>query len=112
MGMYTQFIIECKFKPETPCEIIECLQDMVNDVVNESFIYDRNPLNNYCQTNEYPKSFDDLILKAHGDIKNYWGDINRFADFVKPYVEVGFLEGGAFAKSSYEGAGEWSYYCA
>lgn len=112
MGMYTQFIIKCKLKKETPCEIVKCLEDMVNDVENTLFTYDRNPLDNYCQSNEYPKSFEDLVLKAHGDIKNYWSDINRFVDFIKPHIEIGFLEEGAFAKSLYEEYDEWTYYYA
>lgn len=112
MGMYTQFIIECKLKKETPCEIIKCLEDMVNDVESTLFTYDRNPLNNYCSSNDYPKSFDDLTIKAHGDIKNYWSDIDRFVDFIKPHIEVGLLEEGAFAKSLYEECDEWTYYYA
>lgn len=110
MGMYTQFIVDCKLKRETPCEIIKCLQDMINGVDNNLFTYFRNPLDNYCQTNNYPKSFDDLTLKAHGDIKNYYNDIGRFVEFIKPYVEIGLLDDSAFAKSLYETYDEWSYY--
>jgi len=111
MGMYTQFIIECKLKEETPYKIIECLEDMINDIDNDLFTYNRNPLNNYCESNKYFKSFKDLVLKAHGDIKNYQTDIDRFTDFIKPYVEIGFLENNSFAKSLYEGYDEWTYYC-
>lgn len=110
MAQYTQFIINCRLKDETPCEVIKCLEDMVNDIDNDLFTFTRNPLDNYCESNEYPKSFVNLILKAHGHIKNYWNDINAFVDFIKPHVEIGFLEDGAFAKSLYEENDEWNYY--
>ncbi len=110
MGHYTEFVIECKLKEETCCEIIKCLEDMVNDVENALFTYDRNPLDNYCGSNDYPKSFDNLILKAHGEIKNCWNDIGRFVEFIRPHVEIGFLEDGAFSKSKAEECDDWSYY--
>lgn len=110
MGMYTQFIIECKLKENTPTEVIECLSDMVDHVKNEVFTYERNPLTNYCESNDYDPSFSNLILKAHGDIKNYWSDIERFVEFIKPYIEKGLLEDEAFAKSLYEDSEYWIYY--
>lgn len=115
MGMYTRFIIECKLRDDTPCDIVKCLQDMVDDIENELFAYTRNPLNNYTGSNSYTKSFGNLILKAHGDIKNNWGDIGRFIEFIKPYVEIGFLDNDYFAKSLYEGYDDydedkWIYY--
>lgn len=112
MGMYTEFIIDVKLKENTPIEIIECIYDMVNDKENETFTYERNPLLNYCGSETMRKSFEGLHLKAHGEIKNYWSDINRFIDFIKPHVEKGFLEDGSFSKSRYEEFEDWDFYCA
>jgi hypothetical protein len=83
---------------------------MTNHVKNETFTYERNPLINYCESNYYDPSFSDLTLKAHGDIKNYWSDIERFVEFIKPHIEKGLLEYTAFAKSLYEEFDQWEYY--
>ena len=112
MGNYTQFVIHCQLKNETPCEIVKCLQDMVDGNDNDLFTYSRNPLVDYNQNEnlEFPKSFDGMILKAHGNIKNYWHDIDRFVEFIRPHIEIGFLEDGSFAKSLYEEYDEWDFY--
>jgi hypothetical protein len=108
--MYTQFIIDVKLRGDTPGEVIECLYDMTSNRNNPLFTFQRNPLDNYCNSNDYPKSFNGSILKAHGEIKNHWNDIQKFIDFITPYVAEGFLEGGAFGKSLYEEFDEWIYY--
>lgn len=112
MGMYTEFIIDVKLKDSTPKEIVDCVNCMMGDIDNNLFTYERNPLINYCGSETFEKSFEDLHLKAHGEIKNYWGDIKRFVDFLKPYIEIGFIEEGAFAKSLYEECEEWDLYYA
>ncbi len=108
--MYTEFIIDAKFKDNTPKEILNCITDMVNDIENELFTYRRNPLDSNNGNEHPPKSFSNLHIKAHGEIKNYWSDITRFVDFIKPYIEEGFLENKAFAKSLYQEYEEWTFY--
>lgn len=116
MGTYVQFIIECKLKDETPLEVINCIKDMIDGIKNPLFVYCRNPLWNYRQSNDYPASFNNLVLKAHGDIKLFLGtdDIGSFIYFIKPYIEIGFLENRAFAKTLYDDCREeyndWEYY--
>lgn len=110
--MYTEFIIDAKLKESTPNEVINCIEDMINNTDNDLFTYERNPLNNYCGSETLDRSFNKLHLKAHGEIKNSWSDIERFVDFVKPYIETGFLEDGAFSKSLYEEFEDWDFYCA
>jgi len=102
MGMYTEFIINAKLKENTPIEIIECIDNMVNFKKNKTFTYESNPIKNYCKNEMIDRSFKDLHLKAHGSIKNYHNDIERFVDFIKPHIEKGFLKNGAFSKSRYE----------
>jgi len=110
MGMYTEFIIDAKLKENTPIEIIKCINNMVNDIEDKTFTYERNPLYNYCKSDPKAKSFKKLHLKAHGKIKNYWNDIDKFVNFITPHIEKGFLEGGAFSKSKYEVEDCWFFY--
>ena len=112
MGMYTEFIIDVKLKDSTPKEVIDCIDCMMGNIDNSLFTYRRNPLNNYCGSETFEKSFEDLQLRAHGDIKNYWSDIERFVDFLKPYIETGLIDNGVFAKSLYEEFDEWELYYA
>ena len=101
MGMYTEFVIDCKLKKETPSEIISLIERMVN--FDENLPFTRNPIEYYCGTADYPPSFKDLHLKAHGSIKNYLSDIEGFVLIIEEFVESGF------AKSIYEEDDEWNY---
>lgn len=83
MGMFTEFIIDAKFKENTPNELIKCIEDMVNNIDNDLFNYERNPLSVNSGNGPFEKSFDNLHLKTHGEIKNYWNDIYRFVHFIK-----------------------------
>ena len=101
MGMYTEFVIDCKLKKETPSEIISLIERMVKR--DENLPFTRNPLDDYCGTADFTPSFDNLILKAHGCIKNYCSDIDCFVEIIEKWVESGY------AKSLYEEDNEWNF---
>ncbi len=116
MGSYTQFKIHAELKEETPKSIIECVKKMISDdstkeeEKNFIFRFKRNPFINYGMSGLNKRSFKNLILIAHGDIKNYWSDIERFVEFIKPWIKRGFLKNGSFAKDLYIESEHWNYH--
>lgn len=112
MGMYTKLSIDLSFKDSLPKEVITALEVMVGDKSVEDVVSSDLPKhdlfksirwNSMLWSSSYyhtPFSltklhYDDIskryYLISSSDFKNYNDEINLFFDFIKDYVEEGFL---------------------
>ena len=112
MGMYTKLSIDLKFKENLPREVVTALEVMVGDKSTEDIVSSDLPNHNLFKTYRWdfmlqcysyyhtPFSltklhYDDIAksyyLTSSSDFKNYEDEINLFFDFIKDYVEAGFL---------------------
>ena len=112
MGMYTKLSIDLKFKENLPREVVTALEVMVGDKSTEDIVSSDLPNHNLFKTYRWdfmlrcssyyhtPFSvnklhYDDIAksyyLTSSSDFKNYDDEINLFFDFIKDYVEEGFL---------------------
>lgn len=114
MGMYTELIFGATLKKDTPNEVIETLKSMCGlqseiDILQLS----RNPL--YAQSCYFGVSsskpfmeFDSItkkwVISTRGNIKNYEGDIDKFLEWIRPYIANGSGVRDMYAIVMYE---EW-----
>ena len=112
MGMYTKLSIELSFKDKLQKEVITALEDMVGDKTVEDVVSSDLPKhelfkslrwNSMLWSSSYYHTpfnltklhYDDVskryYLISSSDFKNYNNEINLFFDFIKDYVEEGFL---------------------
>ena len=112
MGMYTKISLDLKFKENLPLEVVKALEVMVGEV--DSSLYSITDFPNHdlfkstrwnfmlrCSSYYHtPFSltklhYDDIskhyYLVSSSDFKNYDNEVELFFDFVKDYVEEGFL---------------------
>jgi hypothetical protein len=94
MGMYTQLFIDTFLLKQTPNDVIETLNQMINDesnhwenkldwVFNSSSYYFSN--NHYARL-EYDDIYGGYKLLVLCDFKNYDNEINTFIEWIKPYL--------------------------
>src|SRR5687768_4686159 len=104
MGMYTELILGCKFKEETPESVIKVLQAMVTglDAMNELqeipdhpfFKSDRWRILFSCssyyfavnQANREMWNDSGWRISTRSNIKNYDDEIEKFLDWIKPWI--------------------------
>lgn len=126
MGMYTELIFGASLKPDTPPEIINTIYGLISDdstiscLTIEDLGWERNPLkgNSYSfavsesHTLFKKDSFMDgsYILSTRSNIKNYWNDIEKFLDWIKPYIESGSGHRDFYAIVTYEESDPEIYY--
>ena len=113
MGMYTKISVDLKFKQNLPLEVVEALKAMVGEVDSSLYSITDFPTHELFKigsrwdfmlrcSSYYHTPFsltklhyDDIskhyYLTSSSDFKNYDDEINLFFDFVKDYVEEGFL---------------------
>ena len=107
MGMYTELILGCEFSKNTPDVLIKALDHVINypeeevDMNVQKFIreYDLNYLlfgsSYYFGVNRSSAMFwKDTIdnsyhISTRSNIKNYTNQIEKFLEYIKPYVERG-----------------------
>lgn len=102
MGNYTELTFGANFKKNTPKEVIDTLRYMAGDTTEkpESLAFEsvRNPLYGGSQyfgvsksvTKMYYDEIDECwALSSRANIKNYDDDIERFLEWVKPYINDG-----------------------
>lgn len=103
MGMYTELIFGASLKEDTPLEIIETIQQLVNCTLEEGnpnapFFTGRNVLRGcsaYFGVSHSVVSFgkaeycDHWELSSRASIKNYGGEIEDFLIWIGPYIESG-----------------------
>jgi len=98
--MYTELILGCDLKKDTPSEVIDTILLLIGEAVKTKPLieFKRNPLNGssyYFGVSESLTFFkrDELtkrwILSVRANIKNYDSDIEKFLAWIKPYVYSG-----------------------
>jgi len=101
MGMYTELIFDATLKKDTPEEVINILKYMISDDLNN---IPKIPKHDFFKATRWKYLFkspaylrklwfnDDLktwIISARSNIKNYDSEIEKFLDWIKPYIECG-----------------------
>ena len=110
--MYTKLSIDLSFKENLPREVVTALEVMVGDKSTEDIVSSDLPNHNLFKTyrwdfmlrcssyyhtpfNLTKLHYDDIAksyyLTSSSDFKNYDDEVNLFFDFIKDYVEEGFL---------------------
>lgn len=112
MGMYTKLSVDLSFKANLPKEVVTALKVMVGHEGTKEISRSDLPKHELFKTPRWdfmlrcssyyhtPFSltklhYDDLAehyyLTSSSDFKNYDDEVNLFFDFIKDYVEEGFL---------------------
>ena len=112
MGMYTKISVDLKFVGNLPSEVVKALEAMVGEVDSNLYSITDFPTHELFKTPSWsymlrcssyyhtPFSltklhYDDIskhyYLVSSSDFKNYDNEVELFFDFVKDYVEGGFL---------------------
>ena len=107
--MYTELIFGASLKEDTPQEVIQTIQDMIDgQPTKKSFQHLFNTSSYYFGINEPLVKFwkDDIrncwILSSRSNVKNYDGEIEAFLEWIKPYIEKGSGEREFYAIATYE----------
>jgi hypothetical protein len=101
MGMYTEIYINVDLKKDTPDEIIEVLKAMCDMEDSDSKVLEKYPErwdglfysgsyytpDTYCHSLTYDTITQQWSLLGKGDIKNYEGEIQKFFEWIMPYVD-------------------------
>lgn len=101
MGMYTEIYVNVDLKKETPDEIIEVLKAMCNMEGSDKKVLEPYPdmwsclfsnMSYYtpstrCRSLTYDDITEQWSLLGKGDIKNYEKEIEKFFDWIIPYVD-------------------------
>ena len=118
MGMYTEIVANFALKENVPSEVITILQYLVGDQENrptklpdhDFFKCNRwaatlmmssyyfMPISNSILHHDEPNST--WYLSSRSDLKNYDGEIEKFFDWIDPYVDA--LNGEFLGYSRYE----------
>lgn len=122
MGMYTELIFGATLKEDTPKDVIDTLQYMVNDTekpTNLAFEQFRNPLSGgscyFAINSSVSKMWLDSIdnqwhISTRANIKNYESEIEKFLEWIEPYLEQGSGRNEMYAIVMYEEATEPKIY--
>ena len=101
MGMYTELIFGASLKEDTPINVIDTLRYMVGDIdklVEPAIDLDRNPLqggsysfgvNTPVSKLLFSETTGEWMLSARANIKNYCSSIEKFLEWIKPYISSG-----------------------
>lgn len=119
MGMYTEFVCAIELKKDTPKEVINILDNMVQGET-EYNILPNNPFFEcgrwYClftmdsyyfsgRTNtilEYDDIAKTHYLTIRSNLKNYDDEINKFLSWIKPYIQIHCEDDDFLGYSRYE----------
>lgn len=127
MGMYTELIFSAELDGDMPVDIVKTIKHMCGqgdkpDVLpnHELFETDRWSLlltgsSYYFVDSIVPVfRFDDICedwrLTTRSNIKNYDNEIQKFLDWIKPYIRDGSGERGFYAIVCYEEQAEPTIY--
>ena len=113
MGMYTEIYVNVDLKEDTPIEVIKVLEAMCEGDMLSEYLVDKPRRWSYLFNNgSYytPRTscanitFDGIAgaysLIGKGDIKNYDSEIQKFFEFIMPWVDA--QEGEFIGYSRYE----------
>ena len=120
MGMYTEFILGCAFSKNTPKALTDALDYVINDtdapedpeVTKLLEEYDMDYLFNSCSYYfgapcsgkfYFDELGDQYRISTRSNLKNYEDQIERFIEYITPYVDYGSGDGhDIFAYVHYE----------
>lgn len=109
MGMYTEFNAAMCFKKETPSGVIKIIQCLLGEEKwpeilpdHDFFKCERFCMTLTCGSYYFPSISDSKMKRDHIDreyhlnirsnLKNYDNEIEKFLDYIRPYIETeGFL---------------------
>lgn len=118
MGMYTELILGCSLKEDTPKEAINHLKYMLSEEYDYKR-YGRNPLKGgscYFAVNQnvsilwYDSISNNYRLSARANIKNYDNEIEKFLHWLEPYIDQGSGSRDFYAIVCYEEQSEPTIY--
>ena len=127
MGAYTELIFGASIKKDAPKEVINTLHYLVNGKkiyeeveIKKSVTDGRNVLNGggsyyFGVCNGVAKMwFDDIrsewIISSRTNIKNYESEIEKFLEWIKPFIESGSGDREMYAITIYEEQSEPTVY--
>lgn len=108
MGMYTEFVFAIELKKETPKDVINVLKYMTEEELIEDIKIESLPKHSFFDTrrweglfisdSDYFDGITNTILKldpltesycltVRSNLKNYDNEIDKFIDWIKPYIE-------------------------
>ena len=122
MGMYTELIFGATLKEKTPTYVTQALDCVINDNVDDNALSDeaKQFIDEYSlskliwctsyyfggHTSKPSCVFDKIAnrwcISFRANCKNYKGEIEKFVEFIKPYVEYGSGLTNIFAIVQYE----------
>lgn len=103
MGMYTELVLNCKIKKDTPQNVIDILLGMFEDGHDEPDILPEHEFFS-CKRwasvgscsgfyfvpfklSSMQKLIDNYYISTRSDLKNYDGEIEKFIDWLMPYID-------------------------
>lgn len=109
MGMYTELVLGVELKKDTSSSVIDILKYMLADIETEPSLPDHELFETnrwafmlHCDSYYFDgithseMEFDDITetyyLTVRTNFKNYCEEVEKFMDFIQPYLEtIGFL---------------------
>lgn len=100
MGMYTELVLNVELKKDTPPEVISILEFLANRETaipvttpkHEFFECDRWLMVASCSSYHFTPfslaNFQDNYLSTRFDLKNYDSEIEKFVDWLTPYLDA------------------------
>lgn len=121
MGMYTELIFGATLKEKTPTYVTDALNCVINNITDDKLsdevkqFIDEYSLSKliWCTSYyfgshankpscEFDKIDNTWCISFRANCKNYQGEIEKFIEFIKPYVEYGSGPTNIFAIVQYE----------
>lgn len=122
MGMYTELVFGARLRPDLPTDVVSILKLMTS---GETGDYSGTPPNHpFFQTERWQRLFTggsyyfgihrphcvmlwDTVslsysISSRSSIKSYDGEVDKFLDWIKPYVQQGSGLRDMFAMTCYE----------
>lgn len=82
--MYTSLHFYAELKKDTPDEVIKQIKDKIENHINsDSYYFDENTIN----TLEKDNTTSSYFLSVRTNIKNHDSQLEKFIEFVTPYLE-------------------------
>ncbi len=128
MGMYTEIVVGCQLKIDTPKEVIEVLKYMIDHTEEKPYL----PKHKFFKCSRWHMVascgsyyfgvhdshslilYDDISkaynLSIRANLKNYDNEITLFIDWLRPYIDRGSGRREFFGYSIYEEADEPELY--
>ena len=113
MGMYTELILGCSLTKDLPKECVNALNNCINssDIIIDDFSK-KYELMDICYSEsayfgsppscKFIEDSDYYQLSIRSNLKNYFQEIERFLDYLRPYVEYGSGINEFYAIVTYE----------